>query len=505
MMNKMKISNRQLDATLISIGFLPVIVKLVLYPSYPGSDDAYIHMQVVRNIVGGLGWGINPLEPVNVSTSPLFTILLTIGHAVGVGLESIGPILSGAATILGVWLTGKTALHIWHQAEVAIVTAALAASNLWLWRWTGTTMEATCGFLAVAAIVYFYRSRCLDTDGRDRTAWLALGAIVGLATLIRPELFLLSACIVADGAFREKVAGLPQKAAFAILGGAVVLVCWIVFAWIYFGNPVPTTYYAKTTDGVRLINAVVGRQIISVMGSGLFGVGLVAIAALTGHVRKKERQGKINWFQAEFLIPIVLCGFYYTRTAYLQSAARYLLPAMAAVPLLAVAWSSLAWTTETSKAVRIFVVAAVLQVAASGAIVHTRIAPVLSKFTDNYVRTMRDTADEIRTLSGTDRPNVLVVIDIGALSYYGNGEFRVIDGGALATPEMNGLTVRQQFAKSRPQYIVESLGKSKGALGRQLGLEDSALISSRSFESMSTSQPDRIFFTNLFRTGVPTE
>ena len=64
--------------TVFFLAFVPTIVKFLFFPSYPGSDDAFIHARIVSNITSGLGWGINAHEPVNMSTAPLYTCLLCV-------------------------------------------------------------------------------------------------------------------------------------------------------------------------------------------------------------------------------------------------------------------------------------------------------------------------------------------------------------------------------------------------------------------------------------------
>jgi hypothetical protein len=59
---------------------LPHATKLGYYPDYPGFDDAFIHLRVAENLAHGKGWGINAFEPINVSSSPLFTLILSVAY-----------------------------------------------------------------------------------------------------------------------------------------------------------------------------------------------------------------------------------------------------------------------------------------------------------------------------------------------------------------------------------------------------------------------------------------
>ena len=63
--------------------------------------------------------------------------------------------------------------------------------------------------------------------------------------------------------------------------------------------------------------------------------------------------------------------------------------------------------------------------------------------------------EEVAALTaGRANRRVLVAVDIGVLSYAGQGRFEVYDAGALATPSLHGLTVQDQIARVQPAYVV---------------------------------------------------
>ena len=72
-MRSEKLSARRGTLWLVaSLALIPALVKLLCYPRNIGSDDAYIHLQIATNFVHGLGWGINPHQPVNLIHEPGF-------------------------------------------------------------------------------------------------------------------------------------------------------------------------------------------------------------------------------------------------------------------------------------------------------------------------------------------------------------------------------------------------------------------------------------------------
>src|SRR5277367_1283203 len=89
------------------LALVPTAVKLLCYPHNIGADDAYIHLQVARNVVSGHGWGLNPDTPVNLSSSPAFTLLLVAvssvtTHAIGV-VQMLSCMAGGFGLLLIFW------------------------------------------------------------------------------------------------------------------------------------------------------------------------------------------------------------------------------------------------------------------------------------------------------------------------------------------------------------------------------------------------------------------
>jgi hypothetical protein len=277
---------------------------------------------------------------------------------------------------------------------------------------------------------------------------------------------------------------------------------WGTFAFLYFGNPVPTTYYAKTTSHVSIVNTVVGRQIAMVFASGALG-SLLAISIGLFHHRNWPVHKKFMRLLANHAVlsavPLLLLSFYYLKTTYLQSPARYLLPSMATLPLIAALVTQRCKSNEKSGWVQaVFIAAALVQVSTSMYLTLARTAPVLRRFNSTYGRAMHNTADRLAKLVDYPDDRVLVVIDIGALSFYGDGRFTVVDAGALASPQMLGLKLDEMIARSEAGLVVESLGRTPGGLGKAISLPETALIHIEPFPSMSMAHPWRTYYANLY-------
>ncbi len=481
------------------IALIPLAVKIVCYPRYPGSDDAFIHLAIARNLIAGQGWGIQAGDPVNMSSSPLYTLILW-----GMGLLGVQGVLPAQILSLA-FCTGAVLLlhHIMRflsdSQAVRLAATALGALQIHLWRWNGVAMETTMACFALGAVLLAHYG--MEARGVQRTAsWCVLGLFAGLATLARFELGLLLPALVLSllyrrGASRPRVIGALAGGFLLVVGG------WAIFAQLYFGSILPTTFYAKTSS-LRFWNPTVAGQVVSVMASGA-GLPLLASFVAALFVLLKEGRKGASRPLARACAPLtfatMLLAFYYLKTEGLQSAGRYCLPALYIVPMLFAA--AMAGVTRLRPGRYLGFALAACVVAQAGFTLHMnqrRATPVLAGFESNYWNVMREAASELQRVC-RDGDTVLIEEDIGVISFERAGRCRIADGGALASPELKGLSLERKVEASGATFVLESLGRSPGDLQQRETILE--LLRSWQFRSHSVGDPDRIFFCNLYRVG----
>jgi arabinofuranosyltransferase len=193
-------------------------------------DDAFITYRYGENIARGRGFVFNPGERLMGSTSPGQALLAALGHA-SLGHDR----LPDAMNVLGIgaWLA-QAALFMRLLAPAlgrlgaGVVAAGLAAGAAQSWAWI--SLETNLAFaLALGAVVQGLAGR-----------WAFAAVLAALAGLARPDAFLAAALLAplawAAGASRA------WRAALVFLGLALP---WPVFAWFYFGSPLPMTARIK--------------------------------------------------------------------------------------------------------------------------------------------------------------------------------------------------------------------------------------------------------------------
>lgn len=228
-----------------------VIVRLSFH-WYTGFifDDAYITFRYAENLAAGLGFVYNTGERVLGTTTPLFTLILA-------SLRSLGLPVVEAALGVSVLASATTAVILLFWAHrlgfgrLSLLPAlGYALFSRLLPTEAGGMETAVFNLLLTAALYSRYRSR--------PSVAYALGA---LALLVRPEGGILLALLFAYDLFVYR-RNLWRRCALA----AVIVLPWVIFAWVYFGSPIPNSIPAKWALYSRVWAEPPLQNLIFVMG-----------------------------------------------------------------------------------------------------------------------------------------------------------------------------------------------------------------------------------------------
>ncbi len=210
---------------------LPVVAGAVLGVLTLGrawvSDDAYITFRSVSNFIHGYGAVYNVDERVQAYTHPLWFLLLSVLSRVGIDLY-YASILLGVACAIGVgYLIAKTL----PPASAIIVLAALATSPSFL-DFSTSGLENSLSHLLIAGIIALAFGW---EEMPERRRALLIATCASLCILNRFD----DALLVGPALLVTLIA--RPRAAIAL----VPLVLWLVVATLYYGTPLPNTFYAK--------------------------------------------------------------------------------------------------------------------------------------------------------------------------------------------------------------------------------------------------------------------
>lgn len=220
---------------------LAAVSLWVWYKMYTGRqmEDSLITFRYVENILAGHGMVFNVGERVLGTTTPLFTLLIASGSAL-FGGDSIIQVADAISVLacLGTAVTLYYSIREHGEVVAVISSIAFAVNPVTVWL-SGGGMET--------ALVIFLMGGCW-LSAVKRNFYLS-GSLAGALALTRPDTLAWTGLVLLSVAICEYDSG--KNAITAIVKwltmAAVVVLPWIVFAWIYFGSPIPNTIAAKLT------------------------------------------------------------------------------------------------------------------------------------------------------------------------------------------------------------------------------------------------------------------
>ncbi|TGK34462.1 hypothetical protein EHQ12_01360 [Leptospira gomenensis] len=233
------------DATFSIFIFLYVFL---FYHNAWLSDDSFITFRVVDNFLNGYGLRWNPVERVQVFTHPLWLFLLVPVQAFIRDISWTAYLLSFVCGILLLLLwyfqfrksEGKTA------AGTFLFTILFCSKTYFDYNTSG--LENPLSFvLLLCAAIYFVR--CLQKgktpDGEVRRDSLALGFLIACLALTRLDLILFFVIPLPFLFFKTHRENRIQFLKYSIIG-IFPWFLYLCFSTVYYGSPLPNTFYAKT-------------------------------------------------------------------------------------------------------------------------------------------------------------------------------------------------------------------------------------------------------------------
>lgn len=227
------------------------------------ADDGYIYFRFARNLAEGFGPVWNPGEYVEGYNSIAWLALLSLLYAFGVPLPLGAPALSIVLTGGCLWILYRFAQRLFPgQGPLLFALGALflALNRSWnVWA-TGGLETRIYTFFMVWAIFELLDSlglfAPLDPKAQgspEVSARHTLGAsvLVGMTPLMRMDAFLTGALVILAALawywlrYRPNFARFVRSGLLAGTPALLIVAAYSAFRYIYFGDYLPNTYYAK--------------------------------------------------------------------------------------------------------------------------------------------------------------------------------------------------------------------------------------------------------------------
>jgi hypothetical protein len=218
-----------------------LVSELIFRIGFP-LDDSWIHLTYARNLAEHGEWAFRLGQRSAGSTSPLWTVLLSIGF-----LIDLAPYVW--TFLLGWMILTLLAVNAESITRKLVLTyksrfpwAGLFFVFAWHLTWSAvsgmeTLLHGTIILVVLGALILGSRR------------YLALGLLAGLSIWVRPDGLTLLGPILLVALVSEKSWHLRlEAAAKTLLGFGSLFFLYLLFNLAFSGNPMPNTFYAKQAE-----------------------------------------------------------------------------------------------------------------------------------------------------------------------------------------------------------------------------------------------------------------
>ena len=390
-------------------------------------DDSWIHQTYARNLAVYGEWSFTPGEPSGGSTSPLWSLLLSLGYLLKIDHKVFAYIV-GAMILWGTGVAGEAlARRLPGSKKMAIPWVGLVLVGEWHLVWAAASgMETLLYGLLVLVLFYMLFN--------DRRSMVLAGLLSGLLVWVRPDgVTILGPYIMMvlwDGqSWKQK----SKDLAVYLLFFTIIVSGYALFNISLAGTWLPNTFFAKQIEyavhkELPFINRLGSFLVLPLVGSGaLLVIGFLYITIESVMKKWWRVIWVICWFSGYLLLFVF-------RLPVPHQHGRYLIPAMPVFFVLAAAGTlqaseklnlkggllralSQAWYASALVILLIFLVMGASAYATDVAIIETEMV-VAARWIDE----------------NTPPDALIAAHDIGAVGYYAQRE--LVDLAGLISPEV---------------------------------------------------------------------
>lgn len=394
-------------------------------------DDAWIHQVYARNLAQRGEWAFNPGQPSAGATSPLWVLLLAIGHCLHL-TPFVWAFFLGWLSLFAFGLVGAAAFRLlapgWAHRSVW-VGALLVIDFHSVWSAASGMETILFTTLCVAALAMLLYSKNVS---RTSSHWFNAGLLVGGAILVRPEGLTLLAPLLLTALLLRASSEKSKTILAVLLGFSLVVLPYLLYNHAISGSWWPNTFYAKQAEYVELLAQPFLLRLAQLSFQLLIGPGVLLVPGLVYFIYKAVRE--------KYWLPLICFAWvfaflvlYASRLPVTYQHGRYLMPIIPIFFLLSSAgivdWiqfnSANLWRRVVSKA---WVAAVALSTLAFYALGVSAYANDVAFINTEMVAS----ANWVRDNTPADA--LIAAHDIGALGYF--AQRPILDLAGLIAPEV---------------------------------------------------------------------
>lgn len=282
-------------------------------------DDTYISMRYAQNLAEGRGLVFNPNEKTEGFTSFLWVIILSLAYKLNLNPEQFSVIastLSGALVIVLTYLICILTLKRFSAKEparnqtshfylVSLPIFPLFTFNMAYIYWSVSGMEETF-FIFLFLLSLYFLIKYFEKN-RLHYSFVIFGI---LACLTRPEGFLLIPAMILFKFIilkKQRLRIFNRRLMIELSVFSAVLSVFILLRLLYYGYPLPNTFYAKS--GFSLFHLKRGFEyLLSFLTTNIFYGSLIIIPLIISIILKAKRLLTLILSAVFFCLLIALIG-----------------------------------------------------------------------------------------------------------------------------------------------------------------------------------------------------
>ncbi len=415
-------------ATILSVSIYLMVSRLEYGTGFP-LDDAWIHQTYARNLIQLGGWEYIPGIPSAGSTSPLWTVLLSLSYLFTRQVPFGWTFFLGGISLfaLGI-LSEKIIRDNIHEYQSKFPLVGLCIIFEWHLVWASVSGMETL-LQAFVFLLVLYGST------KKNFSKFILGILIGLSvwirpdgiTLIGPALFVL--WLTGKINHHEKL----KNSAWIILGFGILFIPYLLQNYFLSGSLWPNTFYAKQTEYAIYQDQSIFLRFFTISSLPLIGVGSLLLPGFFNLLIIIVKKSNI-YLLAAVLWLLGYMFIYALRLPVTYQHGRYIIPAMPVYFVLGLIGTILL-IQKSLRGKDIFrAIRRVLGISIGVLLVCFWILGATAYAEDvTIIETeMVQTAKWIA--ANTPKESLLAVHDIGAIGYY--SERNLIDLAGLVSPEL---------------------------------------------------------------------
>ena len=482
---------------LVKFGIIPIVLifylTAVLHYDYT-PDDTYIYLQYASHLADGGGFSFNQGMPSYGVTGPLWVVVIAVGALGGLDPYIVAKTLDLVFASLSILVLYFVAFGVLRSKVYALAASAIFSFDSWMLRWSGSGMETSLAvLLSLLAIWYVYRND-----------YLLAAFVCGVLTLVRPEGAILFVIIQIDNLLNSREWIMSRRVLIrSVLLYALVLLPWLITAFVMFGTIVPNTFGAKSIAEHSLASMifVAGSEVKIVAATQAVPILFLIVGGVMAVRRLPWKIVRLEMFPLFWAVALLV--FYII--ANVQVVSRYLLlilPEIVVFGLWGMKKMQEFWNLDWRRAGTLLAAAVVLTVGQNEFVYQQVVLPHMTGFTKGMTDGLKPIAYWLREHGTPERS--LVTPDVGLMGYISG--VRVYDTAGLVTPEMrsafSGLTYSEGMREERYRSVVQpDFVLDRSALPERLASPHLVPVMTKKFPSIAIAKPGPVYYT-LYR-GVP--